>query len=155
MENRDEMLVKKIKMVIDTMDEIDEMIKSQPSKLQAVDFELSDLYHLIEYYDLKEKAKINIVNRIHELRQSRRSLNNEFEIENTYQTHKSKLTGTETRQFLANEIYKTVKRLNNEYKHRVLTEEDIQQLMCESDPTKKRRGRPKKEENNDIEKVEL
>lgn len=150
MENRDVVLVEKIKLVIDTMDEIDEMIKSQPSKLQAVDFELSDLYHLIEYYDLTESAKVNIVDKIHDLRKIRRSLNNEFEIENTYQTHKSKLTGTETRQFLANEIYKTVKRLNNEYKNRVLTEESIQELMGEAEPPKKKRGRPKKEENNEI-----
>lgn len=155
MENRDVVLVEKIKLVIDTMDEIDEMIKSQSAKLQAVDFELSDLYHLIEYYDLTESAKVNIVDKIHDLRQIRRSLNNEYEIENTYQTHKSKLTGNETRKFFANEVYKTVKKLNNEYKNRVLTEDNIQELMGATEPPKKKRGRPKKEQTNDIEKVEL
>jgi hypothetical protein len=151
MENRDVVLVEKIKKVIDTMDEIDEMIKSQPSELQTIDYELSDLYHLIEYYELNENAKINVVDRIHKLRQLRRSLNNEYEIELTYQTHKSKLTGNETRKFFANEIFKTVKKLDNEYKNRVLTEENIQELMGEAEPPKKKRGRPKKEENNDIE----
>ena len=149
MENRDVVLVEKIKVVIDTMDEIDEMIKSQPTELQTIDYELSDLYHLIEHYDLNEGAKVNVVDRIHQLRQARRSLNNEYEIETTYQTHKSKLTGNETRKFFANEIYKTVKKLNNEYKNRVLTEENIQELMGESEPPKKKRGRPRKEKEDE------
>lgn len=149
MENRDVVLVEKIKVVIDTMDEIDEMIKSQPTELQTIDYELSDLYHLIEHYILTESAKVNVVDRIHRLRQARRSLNNEYEIETTYQTHKSKLTGNETRKFFANEIYKTVKKLNNEYKNRVLTEENIQELMGESEPPKKKRGRPRKEKEDE------
>ena len=155
MENRDVVLVEKIKVVIDTMDEIDEMIKSQPTELQTIDYELSDLYHLIEHYDLNEGAKVNVVDRIHQLRQARRSLNNEYEIETTYQTHKSKLTGNETRKFFANEIYKTVKKLNNEYKNRVLTEENIQELMGESEPPKKKRGRPRKEKTDGTEQVEF
>lgn len=139
---RDKEIVEKIKNVVKLLDEIDEMIKTQSQELQAVDYELSDLYHLIENNDLDEKVSFNIVKRIHELRKKRRALNNENELENTYQTHKSKLSGSETRQFLMAEINKTSKRLGCEYKNRVLTEEDINTLF-ETKRTK--RGRPKKE----------
>ena len=51
------------------------------------------------------------------------------------------MTGNETRSFLANEIYKTVKKLNSEYKNRVITDEDIKSVL---EPTKRKPGRPKK-----------
>ncbi len=140
---RDEILVEKIKNVIQTLDEIDEMIKTQPTELQNVDFELSDYYHLIENNELSDIASIKIVKKIHDLRKIRRTLNNEYEIENTYQTHKLKLPGTETRKFLANEIYKTVKKLNSEYKNRILTENDIKFLLEET-TLKRKPGRPRK-----------
>ncbi len=141
---RDEILVEKIKNVIQTLDEIDDMIKTQSTELQNVDFELSDYYHLIENNELSDVASIKIVKKIHDLRKKRRTLNNEYEIENTYQTHKSKLPGTETRKFLANEIYKTVKKLNSEYKNRIVTENDIKDLL-EEKVTKRKPGRPRKE----------
>ena len=53
-------------------------------------------------------------------------INNEHEIENTYNTHKSKLAGKDTRQFLLHEVYKTVKSLGTQYKNRILTDEDRQ-----------------------------
>lgn len=140
---RDELIVTKIRDAVQMLDDIDAMIKTQSQELQKVDYELSDLYHLIENNDLSEKASFNIVKRIHELRKQRRSLNNEYEIENTYQTHKSKMTGNETRQFLTTEIHKTVKQLKSEYKNRILTEEDIKNLLY---PKKKKRGRPRKDE---------
>ena len=140
---RDEILVEKIKNVIQILDEIDEMIKTQPTELQNVDFELSDYYHLIENNELSDIASIKIIKNIHDLRKKRRTLNNEYEIENTYQTHKSKLPGTETRKFLANEIYKTVKKLNSEYKNRILTENDIKSLLEET-TIKRKPGRPRK-----------
>lgn len=138
---RDELILTKIKDAVKILDDIDEMIKSQSLELQTIDYKLSDLYHLIENNELSDEASINIVKAIHNLRKQRRSLNNEFEIENTYRQHKSKLTGNETRQFLANEIFKTTKRLNQEYKNRVLTDEDIQNII---EPKKKKVGRPRK-----------
>lgn len=139
---RDELIVEKIKTAVKVLDEIDTMIKTQSKELQTVDYELSDLYHLIENNDLNKDASFNIVNRIRELRRLRRSLNNEHEIENTYQLHKSKMTGNETRQFLVNEIHRTEKQLNCEYKNRILTEENINNLV---EVKKAKRGRPRKE----------
>ena len=139
---RDELIVEKIKDAVKVLDEIDEMINSQSAELQTIDLELSDWYHLIENNELSDEASARVVKRIHNLRKLRRSLNNEHEIENTYQQHKSKLAGNNTRQFLANEIFKTVKQLGRKYTNRVLIDEDIKNVL-ESAP-KKKPGRPKK-----------
>ena len=142
---RDELIVDKIKNAIDVLNEIDNMIQTQSQELQQVDYKLSDLYHLIENNKLSDEASINIIKTIHKLRKQRRSLNNEHELEVVYQNHKSKMTGNDTRQFLMNELYKTNKKLKSEYKNRIYTEEEINQLIM----PKKKRGRPKKVEVKD------
>lgn len=138
---RDVEIVELVKQGIEILDKIDEMIKTQSIELQKIDYELSDLYHLIENNELSDEASVNVIKRIHDLRKERRALKNEYEIENTYQTHKSKLAGNGTRQFLATEILKTVKQLGKKYTNRVLTEEDIKEL---TEPAKRKPGRPKK-----------
>lgn len=140
---RDELIVEKIGHAIQILDEIDEMIKTQSTELQTIDYELSDLYHLIENNDLSDESSLIIVKRIHELRKLRRSLNNEHEIENTYKNHLSKLIGTDTRKFLSVEVHKMIKNLNNSYKNRVLTEEDMNKILNPTN-SKKKPGRPKK-----------
>lgn len=138
---RDKLIIEKVKNAIETLDEIDNMIQTQSSELQQVDYKLSDLYHLIENNELNEDASVNVIKAIHDLRKQRRSLNNEHELEVVYQTHKLKMTGTDTRQFLMTELHKVSKKLNQEYKNRVYTEEEISELV----KSKKKRGRPKKE----------
>jgi len=77
-----------------------------------------------------------------EFRLIRRSLRNEYEIEKTYKENSSKMMGNNTRGLLMAEINKKVKQLDNEYKYRVLSEEEIVKLIGE----KSKRGRKKKDE---------
>lgn len=146
---RHEIIIEKIKQAVSLLDEIDEMIDTQSIEIQNTDLQLSDYYHLIENNELSDAASINVIKRIHDLRVLRRSLNKEHEIENTYNTHKSKLAGKETRQFLLHEIYKTVKSLGSQYKNRILTDDDINEILTSE--TKKKRGRPAKEKTNERE----
>ena len=146
--DRKDRLLELITTGLSALDEIDNMIETQSSELQSVDLELSDLYHLYENRgDLNKDQAYNIYKRIHELRVIRRILQEEHELELTYNANKSKLSGENTRQFLLAEIKKTQNRLGSEYKNRILTEEMINNLLEEKEV--KRRGRPKKEENND------
>lgn len=146
--DRKDRLLELITTGLSALDEIDNMIETQSSELQSVDLELSDLYHLYENRgDLNKDQAYNIYKRIHELRVIRRILQEEHELELTYNANKSKLSGENTRQFLLAEIKKTQNRLGSEYKNRILTEEMINNLLEEKEV--KRRGRPKKEENDD------
>lgn len=138
---RDKQIIDKINQAINILDEIDDMIQSQSTELQQVDLELSDLYHLIEFNELNEKQSYKFIKRIHELRLKRRSLQKEHDIENTYKNQANKMMGNNTRQFLLNEINKTIKQLDTTYKYRVLTDENIQELLS----FERGRGRPRKE----------
>ena len=138
---RNEIILEKINQAVATLNEIDNLIDTQSVELQNVDLKLSDLYHLIENNELGKESSAKIVDDIHDLRVLRRSLHNEHEIEMTYNTHKSKLTGKETRQFLLAEVHKTIKSLSTEYKNRILSDEDVQNYL---EPSKKKRGRPLK-----------
>ena len=140
---RCELLQEKIKDAVKILDEIDELLKSQPDELSKIDSELSDYYHLIEANDLNEEQSHKVVHRIHELRQARRDLNNENELEKVYSTHKNKLIGTDTRQFLIAEINKKTKSLDTKYNNRILSDKEVDEILTTSE--KKKRGRPKKE----------
>lgn len=138
---RDKIIIDKINQAIKMLDEIDDMIQSQSVELQQVDLELSDLYHLIEFNELNEKQSYKFIKRIHELRLKRRALNKEYDIENTYKNQANKMMGNNTRQFVLTEINKTVKQLDTTYKYRVLTDDNIQELLS----FERGRGRPRKE----------
>lgn len=140
MNNRDEIIYNKIKQVVIMLDEIDEMINSQSEELQKVDYVLSDWLHYIENNEISEKSSIKIIKEMQKLRKQRRCLHNEYEIEKVYKNNSSKMMGNNTRQFILAEINKTIKQLDNEYKNRILTNEEINNILEE----KKKRGRPKK-----------
>ena len=142
---RDEILVDKITQAVKILDEIDEMISTQGQELQKIDLELSDLYHFIENNNVTDNTSVKLIERIKELRLKRRSLQREYEIENAYKNNSSKMMGNGTRSFLLNTIKQTVKNLNSEYKNRVLTDEDIEQLQSTE---KKKRGRPPKKKED-------
>lgn len=143
MNNRDEIIYNKIKQVVIMLDEIDEMINSQSEELQKVDYALSDWLHYIENNEISEKNSIKVIKEVQKLRKQRRCLHNEYEIEKVYKNNYSKMMGNNTRQFILAEINKAIKQLDNDYKNRILTTEEINNILDE----KKKRGRPKK--NND------
>lgn len=143
---RDKIIYEKINQAITLLDEIDEMINTQSTELQKVDWELSDWLHFIENNDVLEKDAFKIIKKIKDLREIRRSLANENAIEDTYKNNASKMMGNNTRQFLLQEIHKTINRLNCDYKNRVLTDDDIKNVI---EPTKKKVGRPRKIKENE------
>lgn len=142
---RDDIIFNKITQAISLLDEIDEMINSNSSEQQKIDWEISDWLHYIENNEISESSCSKVISKIKELRKIRRSLNNERAIEDIYKNNASKMMGNNTRQFLVQELNKTIKQLNCEYKNRVLTEEQINITLNEV----KKRGRPRKEKENE------
>lgn len=136
---RDELIYNTIKEAIKSIDKIDEMIDSQPDELQKIDYEISDWLHYIENNDTTSKQNEIIVKKLKELRIKRKSLHKEYAIEKAYKDNSSKMMGNNTRPMLLAEINKTIKQWENEYKNRILTEEEIKSIL-----ETKKVGRPKK-----------
>lgn len=142
---RDEIVFEKIKSAVSILNEIDEMINTQSLQLQEVDYAIQDWLHYIENNEIDDKQAIKIIKELQKLRKTRRCLHNEYEIEKTFKDNASKVMGNNTRPMLLAEIGKTVKQINSTYKNRVLTDEQINELLSE----KKKRGRPKKENKDE------
>lgn len=137
---RDEIIFEKIKSAIALLDEIDDMINTQSFYTQDVDYAIQDWLHYIENNEITDSQSVKIIQELKRLRQERRHLHNEHEIEKAFMNNASKVMGNNTRPMLLAEVGKVAKQLKGEYKNRVLTDEIIDNILNE----KKKRGRPKK-----------
>lgn len=141
---------------INTLNELDDLIESNGSRQRNVDYELSDLMHLIENKELSESASVKIVKRIHDLRKIRSSLRKEYELIMKYNEVKMRLASKENRQFITAEMQKKMKSLNTEYQNRILTKEQIDELLKEEHKvssikdTKQKSKRTRSEESKKI-----
>lgn len=122
-------IIDKVKEISDLMNELQSYTNNLNSSLQAVDFKISDLLHLIESEKLDTKACYRIVKELKNVRKDRRKIKNDMELSKTLNLNLNKLLNIENRQFLLAELNKTNNHLNNKYKNRIYTEEEIKELI--------------------------
>lgn len=131
MENKELEFLGKIKQVIILLDEIDEVIKSIPSTQQKNDYLLSDYLHLIESDEFGTVLATNITKEIKTARNERRAWNNIKLIADSYIKNKYKLMQTDQRKELTKILTDSVTNLHQDYKYRILSDEDIKKLHKE------------------------
>jgi hypothetical protein len=102
-----------------------------------VDKLLSDYYHIIENEELSDKAMINICKKIHDVRKIRREYDIKANIISTYKKHKEKLRlqPKNTRMMFKNAIEQTVRDFPTEYSFRVLSQDEVKDILEERDKT--------------------
>lgn len=139
----DIMFLSKLQQVLNTLDEMDNMIKDNPDNQQKIDYEISDYLHLIQNTDL-DKLDINkVMAALKKLRLKRTSHYRFYEITKTYNANRDKLKYTSSRANLKEIIKNTLDNLNNEYNYRILESNDLNTLCTEKTEEKKKRS-PKK-----------
>lgn len=139
----DIIFLSKLQQVLNTLDEMDNMIKDNPDNQQKIDYEISDYLHLIQNTDL-DKLDINkVMTALKELRLKRASHYRFYEITKTYNANKDKLKYTSSRANLKEIIKNTLDNLNNKYNYRILESNDLNALCTEKIQEKKKRS-PKK-----------
>ena len=139
----DIIFLSKLQQVLNTLDEMDNMIKDNPDNQQKIDYEISDYLHLIQNTDL-DKLDINkVMAALKKLRLKRASHYRFYEIAKTYNANRDKLKYTSSRANLKEIIKNTLDNLNNEYNYRILESDDLNTLCTEKTEEKKKRS-PKK-----------
>lgn len=134
----DIMFLSKLQQVLNTLDEMDNMIKDNPDNQQKIDYEISDYLHLIQNTDL-DKLDINkVMAALKELRLKRASHYRFYEITKTYNANRDKLKYTSSRANLKEIITNTLDNLNNEYNYRILESDDLNTLCTEKIEEKKK-----------------
>ncbi len=134
-------IIEKLKTVIEELDKLDNYFDELPSLQSQIDSLISDYRHLIRENDVSNISP-DIIQKIHEAELTRKNLNKDLDILRVYNQQKGKLNNLATRQFLLSEVCKKEKEWYYPYKYRILTEKEVLELLDK----KKKRGRPKKEE---------
>lgn len=121
----------KLQQVLNGLDEIDDMIGNNSSDQSNVDTLLEDYKHLIEEngQNMSDDAKINMINSYYKARQIRRRNNNFYEIIKYYNNNKQKLQYKAGRQTLHSELKNRLGSLDNSYKYRILTDDEVNNLI--------------------------
>lgn len=125
-----ETLLLKFNELDNIMDDIEILTEEHPEKQRQLDLLLSDYYHRLEADALEDKELVNIGKKIHDVRIERRNENKVGSLIACFEKHKNKLsyTNKENREMFRHNIKMTLKNYNNDYKYRILTDNDIKQL---------------------------
>lgn len=138
-------IVKKIEFAIALLNQIDQSFEAIGNEQQTNDQLISDYNHLIEEYELQDKARLQITYKLSTLYDQRRELKNISMLKNTWNKNTDKLRYLASRGTIMGEIKKTLDHLDKPYRSRVMSEEDKKLLLdCdenEEKPTKNTRGR--------------
>lgn len=138
-------IVKKIEVAISLLNQIDQSFEAIGNEQQTNDQLISDYNHLIEEYELQDKARLQITYKLSTLYDQRRELKNISMLKNTWNKNTDKLRYLASRGTIMGEIKKTLDHLDKPYRSRVMSEEDKKLLLdCdenEEKPTKNTRGR--------------
>lgn len=124
----------KIQLVVQTLNEIDDIMSRTSEEQSKADSLRSDYLHLYEDYDLSSDAMVEISKKLHDVSVLRRNWNNVFTIGKTYREHIAKLQYSNQREFFCAQIANTVKHLNVDYKDRILTEREKTTLLNVNSP---------------------
>ena len=129
-----ELMLSKFNELDDIVNELNIMIKENPSNQQQVDWELSDYYHKLEDKSTTDIEFIYIGRKIQEKRLIRNDLQCLFELIKAYNENKDKLfwTPAHNRSEFRKAIQYARKYLHEDYKYRVLNEDDIKSFKKES-----------------------
>lgn len=122
-------IIDKVKEISTLMDELQSYTNNLSTLLQAVDFRISDLLHLIENETLNTKGCYRVIKELKKARLERRKIKNDMELSKTLNSNLNKMLGIENRQFLLAEINKTNNHLKTKYKNRIYTEDEIKELI--------------------------
>lgn len=139
----DIIFLSKLQQALNTLDEIDDMIKDNPDNQQKIDYEISDYLHLIQNTDLDKLDVDKIMIELKKLRLKRASHYRFYEITKTFNANRDRLKYTSSRANLKEIIKNTLDNLNNTYNYRILDSNDLRSLCSEKVQEKKKRV-PKK-----------
>ncbi len=124
-------IIETVNKINNDLDSLQIYFGSLSTQLSMVDSKICDIMHLIENNKLTTKACYRIIKELAKLRIERRKIKNDMELSRTFTTHLNKIISIDNRKFLLVELNKTNKKLNQQYKNRVYTDEEIKELIGE------------------------
>ena len=138
-------IVDNIIQAVSILNKTEEYIEQLDDKLSEFDKLNSDFEHLIENADINNVNLKELYTKMQNLYLSRRKVKQDKSIGVYFTNNSLKLNIKTNRQMLVQGLKTVTDKLNTTYTNRILTEEDIKELI---EPVKRKPGRPKKEDKN-------
>lgn len=126
-------IIEEIEGVVKKLDEIQEYTDGLSLALSSVDSRMCDLRHGIEHNNIKLKGYYRLFKEFKKLTLERRKIRNDMELSRTLNTHLNKLLSSGNREFLVHELKKANGKLNQPYKNRIYTEEQMNYFLGRND----------------------
>ena len=119
------------------IEELDKMCDKVPEEQSNIDKLLSDYYHIIENEELSDTAMVKICKQVHDARKLRREYDFKNTLITTYKKNKNKLmiSPRATRGMFRNSLSQAVKDFPTNYNFRVLSEDQVKDIIEERDKT--------------------
>lgn len=126
-------IIIEIEEIVEKLDRLQEYIDGLPKALSFVDCKMCDLRHGIENNTMNTKSRYRILKEFKKLTQERRKIKNDMDLSRTLSTNFNKLLSNGNREFLVHELKKTNGKINQPYKNRVYTEEEMDYFLGRRD----------------------
>lgn len=121
-------MIEKIELVKNQLNEIDNYFDDLPNLQRDIDYKISDILHFLQKEDkLNLKQAYNLMKILKQLRIERMKLQQDNRLKNTYESNKNKFILSQHRDFVMNELYKSIK--NEDYNYREYDEEMIREMI--------------------------
>lgn len=122
-------VIEEITNAVSILNKVDNYKDNLVNQLSEQDKKLSDLYHLIENTKPTTGQCYRIVKELKKQLELRRKVKNDMNVLSIYDKNINKLLNTNNRNMLLAELHKAEKRLNMEYRNRIYTDEEINEIL--------------------------
>jgi len=122
-------VIQEITDVVNKLNEIDKYASTLQDKLRVENEKELDLLHYVENNKISMLWCYRFVKKMKDIRIDRRKIKNDIEILARFADVKEKLSSETNRQFILAELHKKENQINQPYKNRQYTEEDMQKIL--------------------------
>lgn len=125
-----EVLVDRLIGIVESVEKVADEPSWYYDKVHECDLKLCDLMHLLENGTFKSYELVRIATHIKKVRVERRTAKENQELTRLFMNSLAQLQSSGSRTMLEEKIYKTYKDMNQPYKNRIYTPEEIEQIIA-------------------------
>lgn len=135
MDNKENILLAKIKTCLENMNDIETMILNNPNDQSNIDYTLSDYLHIIQTKNenLSISSKLKLIDDIEKARLQREQYNSIYLIGKYYNENKQNLLYFKGRERFQDGLTKLLQTLHQPYNYRVISNDYIDSLSSNDD----------------------
>ena len=124
-------IIEEVEDAINKLNAVENYMTSLNDELSKADLRVTDLEHYIENNKINALQANKIIKELQKVLLERRKIKNDIELAKTYRANDTKLVKKKNRELFLEDLHEREKELNKEFKNRVYTKEQIEEIVGE------------------------